>query len=188
MRLSLCGVRVGIQQPYLFPYKGYFDLISSVDKFVIYDDAKWMKGSWINRNYFPDLFTFRIKKHSDYSSIRECFFYDIEEDKKLFSRKFPNIEKKYLNCLHQDLNIADNCGRSLRMICDSLGIMTPFYYSSDIKHGSFVDGIMDMVSFLGGDTYVNLPGGKSLYDQSQFGEIKLEFVETTTGPSILCQM
>jgi hypothetical protein len=45
-----------------------------------------------------------------------------------------------------------------------------------------------MVKYLGGDTYVNLPGGKKLYNQSMFGDIKLEFIETTPAPSILCEI
>ena len=183
------SVKIGMHQPYVLPYRGYFDLIKAVDKFVIYDDAKWMKESWINRNYFPELFTFRMKKHSDYNKINDCYFFNIEEDKKMFKRKFPKLKvDKYFNALHQELNIAENCARVLRMVCDTLGIITPFYYSSDVPHGKFSDGIIDIVKVLGGDTYINAPGGKILYNQEMFGDIKLEFIETTTAPSILCEL
>lgn len=176
-------------QPYLFPYRGYFDLIASVDKFVIYDDAKWRKQSWINRNYFPDLFTFRIKKHSDYAPINSCYFLNVEGDKKEFKRKFPNIKvDKFFNALHQELNVAENCSHTLRMVCDALGVRTPFYYSSDIPHGKFADGIVDIVKALGGNVYVNAPGGKTLYAQEMFGDLKLEFIDTKTGPSVLCEL
>lgn len=182
-------MRIGCNQPYFFPYPGYFDLIKAVDKFIIYDDAKWMKQSWINRNYFPNLFTFRIKKHSDYAKINECYFLNLEEDKKNFKKKFPSLKvDKYFNAMHQELNVAENCSRSLRMVCDTLKINTPFYYSSDIPHEKFADGVVDMVTALGGDTYINLPGGKSLYTQEMFGNIKLEFIETTISPSILCEL
>ena len=43
-------MRLAIMQPYLFPYLGYFQLINSVDTFVIYDDVNYIKGGWINRN------------------------------------------------------------------------------------------------------------------------------------------
>ncbi|MDB0011798.1 WbqC family protein, partial [Crocinitomicaceae bacterium] len=43
-------MKVAIMQPYLFPYIGYFQLINSVDKFVIYDDVNYIKKGWINRN------------------------------------------------------------------------------------------------------------------------------------------
>jgi len=179
-------MKIAIQQPYLFPYRGYFDLIKAVDKFVIYDDAKYIKGGWINRNYFPELFTFRLRKHSDYAKINECYFYDIEADKKYFKRKTGINADRYLDELIQEYNLAWNCSRTLRRICDDLGIKTEFYFSSDYEHGKSIQGVLDLVREFNGDTYINLPGGKSLYNQKQFGDIKLEFIETEPGSSILC--
>jgi len=43
-------MKIGIMQPCFFPYIGYFQLINSVDKYVIYDDVQFIKGGWINRN------------------------------------------------------------------------------------------------------------------------------------------
>jgi len=180
-------MRIAIMQPYLFPYKGYFDLIAAADKFVVYDDAKYMKSKYINRNYFPMLYTFRLKKHSDYAKINECYFFDIEEDKKIFKRK-TRIDSRYVEMLDGELDIAKNIAVTLEAICRDLGIGTEFYFSSDIEHGGFVDGVLDITRALGGDTYINAPGGKALYSQDQFGEIKLEFIETTSGPSILCEL
>jgi|SRR3990167_236023 len=182
------SVKIACHQPYLFPYFGYFKLIKSVDKFVIYDDAKWMKQSWINRNYFPELFTFRVKNHSDYAKINECYFFEIEEDKKRFKRKFPKLQHKYLDLLEQDENIALCISFTIKAICNELGITTPIFFSSDIPHGKFAEGIVDIVKVLGGDTYINAPGGKSLYTQEMFGDIKLEFIETKISPSILCEL
>lgn len=179
-------MRIGIMQPYLFPYKGYFDLIRSVDKFVVADDYKYIKGGWINRNYFPHLFTFRLKKHSDYIKINQCSFYDIEDDKKLFKRSTRLKADKYLDLMKQEYDLSHNITLTLQEICKTLGIDTPFYFSSQISHSKFVNGILDITKALGGDTYVNLPGGKVLYNQEQFGDIKLEFIETKPEPSILC--
>lgn len=170
-------------QPYLYPYRGYFDLIASVDKFVIYDDAKYMKGGWINRNYFPELFTFRLEKHSDYAKINECYFKDLEGDKKRFK-----IQSKYLELMQPTYNLSFNVALTLQAICRDLGIDTPFYFASTIPHGKFVQGILDIVKALGGDTYVNAPGGRSLYTQEMFGDIKLEFIDTKPGSSILCEL
>ena len=39
-----------VMQPYLFPYLGYYQLVSAVDKFVYYDDVTFIKGGYINRN------------------------------------------------------------------------------------------------------------------------------------------
>jgi hypothetical protein len=173
-------------QPYLFPYKGYFDLIASVDKFVIYDDAKYMKNSFINRNYFPNLFTFRLKNHSDYTKINKCYFKDIEADKKDFINHTELHAERYLDLLEQKNNLAFNIALTLKLLCEDNGIETPFYFSSEIPHGKFVDGILDIVKYLEGDTYVNLPGGRILYNQDMFGDIKLEFINTIPSPSILC--
>ena len=35
---------LGIMQPYFFPYVGYWQLISAVDTFIIYDNVNYIKG------------------------------------------------------------------------------------------------------------------------------------------------
>lgn len=42
--------RVAIVQSNYIPWKGYFDLIASVDRFVLFDSAKFSWGQWRNRN------------------------------------------------------------------------------------------------------------------------------------------
>ena len=58
---SLCDgpIRLAAMQPYFFPYIGYFQLISAVDIFVVYDKASYRKSSWINRNRIKDKGTSR---------------------------------------------------------------------------------------------------------------------------------
>lgn len=43
-------VRVAILQSNYMPWKGYFDIIGSVDLFVFHDDLQYTKGDWRNRN------------------------------------------------------------------------------------------------------------------------------------------
>jgi hypothetical protein len=43
-------MKLGIMQPYFFPYIGYFQLIKSVDKYIIYDNLNFIKEAWVNRN------------------------------------------------------------------------------------------------------------------------------------------
>jgi len=180
--------RIGVMQPYLFPYRGYFDLIRSVDKFVIYDDAQYIKGGWVNRNLFPKPFTFRLEKHSAFTAINECYFKDIEKDKKDFLRKTQLPAGKYLEPMRQSYTLSYNIALTLVTVCEYMGIHTPFYFSSELRHKKSVEGVIDMVKALDGDVYVNLPGGKKLYTQNMFGKIKLEFIETKVEPSILCFM
>ena len=41
---------VAILQSAYIPWKGYFDIINSVDEFVLYDDVQYTRGDWRNRN------------------------------------------------------------------------------------------------------------------------------------------
>lgn len=43
-------MKVGIMQPYFFPYLGYFSLIKAVDSFIILDDVQFIRHGWIERN------------------------------------------------------------------------------------------------------------------------------------------
>lgn len=42
--------RVAIVQSNYIPWKGYFDLIASVDEFILYDDMQYTRRDWRNRN------------------------------------------------------------------------------------------------------------------------------------------
>ena len=42
--------RVAISQSNYIPWKGYFDLVASVDEFVIYDEVQYTRRDWRNRN------------------------------------------------------------------------------------------------------------------------------------------
>jgi len=41
---------VAIVQSNYIPWKGYFDLINSVDEFILYDDMQYTRRDWRNRN------------------------------------------------------------------------------------------------------------------------------------------
>lgn len=42
--------KVAILQSNYIPWKGYFDLIASVDEFILYDNVQFTKNDWRNRN------------------------------------------------------------------------------------------------------------------------------------------
>ncbi len=42
--------KIAVIQSNYIPWKGYFDIISSVDEFVIYDVVQFTKNDWRNRN------------------------------------------------------------------------------------------------------------------------------------------
>ena len=42
--------KVAILQSDYIPWKGYFDIINSVDEFILYDDMQYTRRDWRNRN------------------------------------------------------------------------------------------------------------------------------------------
>ncbi|HEV2945069.1 MAG TPA: WbqC family protein [Solirubrobacteraceae bacterium] len=44
------GKRVAIVQSNYVPWRGYFDLVASVDEFILLDDAQYTRRDWRNRN------------------------------------------------------------------------------------------------------------------------------------------
>ena len=42
--------KIAISQSNYIPWKGYFDLISYVDEFILYDDMQYTRRDWRNRN------------------------------------------------------------------------------------------------------------------------------------------
>ena len=43
-------MKIAINQSNYISWKGYFDMIQSVDTFVLYDDVQYTKRDWRNRN------------------------------------------------------------------------------------------------------------------------------------------
>ncbi|WP_415838542.1 WbqC family protein, partial [Rahnella bruchi] len=69
-------MKVAIMQPYFLPYIGYFQLMASADVFVIYDNIKYTKKGWINRNRMllngkDSVFSLPLMKGADSLNIAE---------------------------------------------------------------------------------------------------------------------
>ncbi len=67
-------MKLAIMQPYFLPYIGYFQLISAVDTFVVYDNVKYTKKGWITRKRMlvagkSKMVTVPIKKDSDHLHV-----------------------------------------------------------------------------------------------------------------------
>ena len=64
--------KVAIVQSNYIPWRGYFDLIASVDEFIFLDDVQFTKRDWRNRNQIrtstgPKWLTVPVK-------LKESFF------------------------------------------------------------------------------------------------------------------
>lgn len=194
-------MKIGIMQPYLFPYVGYFQLINSVDIFVACNDVQYIKQGWINRNRVlingePHMFIFSLKKGKQSLKINERYFsYKFEEEKDKFlktlkssyrnSPYYKNIMPLVLDILNYTSHKDISCFiyNSLKIICDYIGIDTLFVKSSDIVKNEKLkcqDKVIDMVKMLGGDVYINSIGGINLYSKEVFKKegIELYFIKT----------
>ncbi|WP_066327039.1 WbqC family protein [Anoxybacteroides amylolyticum] len=187
-------MKIAIMQPYLFPYIGYFQLIHTVDVFVLYDDVQFIKKGWIHRNRLlvndkDYLFTLSLQKSPRETIIKEKFFsdqFDYEKGKLLqliehSYRKAPFFNEVYPLIQHiishQDRNVCSFIYQSLVAICGYLEIKTRFIFSSEINKNNALKGqekIIEINKLLKSDCYINPIGGTELYSKARFREEGLE--------------
>ena len=189
-------MKIGIMQPYIFPYIGYFQLINAVDKFIIYDDVQFIKGGWINRNYIllqheKHLFNLLLNGASANKLINEIAV-NSNQLKLLKTiencyRKAPYFDTVYpvINRIlnYNDNNLAKYVGSSILEIAIYLNINTEIVYSSDLKKDNTLkaqEKVIDICKLLNADTYINSIGGLELYNKFDFEEnnISLLFISS----------
>jgi hypothetical protein len=192
-------MKIGVMQPYIFPYIGYFQLINAVDKFIIYDNIKFTKKGWINRNRIlmngkEDYITLPIKKDSDFLNVDERFLADIFEDEKIkLLRKIKDAYKKapYFTdtyaliesiITYQEKNLFRFIYNSLKELCNYLEIQTEFIISStvDVDHELKAESkVIALCNAVGATSYINAIGGVELYskDTFEFNNIELKFIK-----------
>lgn len=191
-------MRLAIMQPYFFPYIGYFQLIAAVDQFIVYDNIKYTKKGWINRNQILQngkamTFTLPLKSDSDYLNVCERqLAVDFSRDKLLnqfkaayrrapyFAKTFPLVEEIVR---YQDANLFRYLYNSIVTICRHLGITTKITISSDIAIDHDLksqDKVLALCEATGASTYVNAIGGFELYSKETFREsgIELNFIKS----------
>jgi hypothetical protein len=184
-------MKVAIMQPYLYPYIGYFQLINSVDKFVIYDDVNYIKQGWINRNSIlvqnkPLLFTLPLQNPSSFLKINETFVndkvYTIWVNKFLKTIEQSYKKAPYFAIVYEIINqLFDFCDSKksiselnyciLCSICEYLGITTELVKSSSIYENSHLkaqERLIDICLLENISTYINPIGGIALYDKTSF--------------------
>jgi hypothetical protein len=191
--------KTAIMQPYFLPYIGYWQLIKSVDEFVVYDNIQYTKKGWFNRNRILDgdhdrLFTLPLKKDSDYLDVRERFLSDdsAKEIKRTlqiiqqtyrkapqFAAAYPVIESCFL---YDDRNLFQYIYHSIKMVVEYLGIDTTITVSSTlaIDHGlKGQDKVLALCKATHADTYINAIGGMELYDKETFAAagLSLQFIK-----------
>ena len=190
-------MKAAIMQPYFMPYIGYFQLIANADVFVIYDNIKYTKKGWINRNRRLQngadmMFSLPLKKASDSLDVMEREISpDFDRDALLnqfrgsyaraphFEATFPLVER-IIRC--EDPNLFGYISNSISQICAALGITTPVIKSSTLAIDHQLkaqDKVIALCHALGAETYVNPIGGLELYDREVFSQqgIELRFLK-----------
>ncbi len=189
---------LGIMQPYFMPYIGYFQLLNAVDKYVIYDNAKYTKKGWINRNRIlqnnkDTLISISVEKDSDYLDIKDRSVADSFDKKKLINqiresyRKAPYFEQvipiveDIIN--YEEKNLFLYIYNSIKEVCKYLNIHTEIIISSTIDVDQTLAGqdrVIAICKTLGAKDYYNAIGGQELYDPKDFEKegVSLRFLSS----------
>lgn len=184
-------------QPYFLPYIGYWQLIAAADAFVVYDNIKYTKKGWINRNRFlrngvEDTFSLPLRKDSDFLDVNQRFLADSFEREDMLNRfreayrkapEFSSVMPLLEGIIRNPVsNLFDYIFASIQSACEFLGIRTPLVVSStiDCDHSLKAAGrVQGICKALGADTYVNPVGGMELYSKDDFAAqgIDLKFLK-----------
>lgn len=180
-------MRIAINQPYAFPYIGYFQLIAAVDRFILLDDVNAGRNKFMRSNTIGDgSFTLPVKQFSQNKMVRDLEL--IEEGLESFINRVakyyekPPYFKQAMELIDRRplTNFSQYVYSTLLGICHYLGIATEIVPTSSVYNatGKGQDRIIDICKQERATTYVNASGGVKLYDAAKFEEagIKLEFM------------
>ncbi len=193
---------VAIIQSNYIPWKGYFDVINSVDEFILFDDMQYTRRDWRNRNKIKTpsgtaWLTIPVESKGKYlQKIRETVVSDCswaaqhwQSIQNFYARApFFNdyrdlFEDLYLNCAETLLSRINH--RFLTAICRTLNIATPITWSMQYE---IVDGkterLVSLCKQAGATHYISGPAARDYIDPALFEreEIGLEFYDYTGYP------
>ena len=184
-------MKLGIMQPYFFPYIGYFSLIKHTDEFILLDTVQFIRHGWIERNRILkpsdgwQYIMVPLKKHSRETLIKNIEINNEQQWKEKILAQLQHYKKQapyfsnVIDILNEifskeyativDLNLA-----SLKTVCYYLGINTSFqvFYlmNIDIEPANAPDEwALNICKALGNiDEYWNLSGGQSFFDRKKY--------------------
>ena len=192
-------MKIGIMQPYFFPYIGYWQLLNAVDCYIIYDDVNFIKGGWINRNNLlmngkSVRFNIQMQGASPNKLINEI---EISQNNIWKIKLLKTIENCYRRAPYyqqvypiiskivnlEEKNLSKYIEYSIRSICEYLKIDTQVIISSDLNKNNNLKGkekVIEICKKLNASEYYNAIGGQELYSKEEFIEsgIELRFLKT----------
>lgn len=196
-------MKVGIMQPYFFPYLGYWQTLNAVDKYVIYDDVNYIKNGWVNRNNIllngtAHMLTIPLDGASPFLPINQIKMTPrLKEKEKLLKtiesayKKAPYFDKVFSiisNVIMNDSNlISDALVKQFNFVCNYLDIKTELILSSTLNKNNELkaqDKVIHICKLLGGTHYINAIGGQELYNSNDFKNngLELSFLKTEFTP------
>jgi WbqC-like protein family len=184
-------MKLGIMQPYFFPYIGYWQLIHAADAFVLLDDVQYIRHGWINRNriFNPaggwQYIQIPLAKHAHTELIRNITAHPSQDWKtKLlgqldhYKRRAPHYDEtvEIVRAILARLDDPRVCRINfaiLTALCGALGLDRKILVSSECGFG--YDNVADagdwalrIAEQLGADAYINPISGADLFDSAKF--------------------
>lgn len=197
--------KVAILQSNYIPWKGYFDIIASVDEFIFYDEMQYTTRDWRNRNKIKTpnglkWLTISVNGKGCQTNGLKISEAKISDTKwanshwntiKQFYRKAPYFkdyadifEKIYKECEQEEFLCKVNY-KFIYAINEILGIKTKISFSQDY---GLIDGkterLVDLVQKAGGTEYLSGPAAKDYIVSELFEEanIKLSWMDYSNYP------
>ena len=186
--------KVAIVQSNYIPWKGYFDLIDSVDEFILLDEVQFTRRDWRNRNRIKtkdglQWLTIPVESKSGVlQKISETRVANHEWAAKHLGRirhsyaraehfrECDNfLEVLYGNC--KSLNLSDINARFIRALCSILNIDTKITPSSEYRISSGkTERLVELCKQAGAETYFSGPAARSYLDERLFERERISVV------------
>lgn len=173
-------MKLALQQPYFIPYAGFFRLLAAADLFLIYDNIQFSDSGWVHRNRLTrhdgatDWLTIPLAKkrplHTDIRDVR--FAEDAGELWRKQRRRFRVFDEAH-DLIDLVANIDAHKTPSAYIAATMAACSAPHWarvepcpdIGRDLKGQ---DRVLAICEHFGADTYINAPGGATLYDQEAF--------------------
>jgi hypothetical protein len=173
---------IAVMQPYFLPYAGYFRLFAAADRVAFLDCVQFPRRGWVHRNRLsgangdPVWLTLPLQPAPRDALIAELrFAADAEKTLAERCRRIPLLSDT-THPLVQTLaqasgDVVGYIAGLLRQCCDALDLPFETVRTSTLSIDPTLRGqdrILAIAESLGAKRYVNLQGGKALYDASAF--------------------
>ena len=194
---------VAIVQSSYIPWKGYFDLINSVDEFILYDDRQYTRRDWRNRNRIkapggPVWLTIPVMSKGKYlQRIDETY----AENNIWRTRHWQSLRQSYSRAPHfaaytqlvEELYLGSQERRLslinrdfIEAICRLLGIATTVRWSTEYSaEGSKTARLVDLCRQAGATAYLSGPTARTYLQESLFEAhgIAVRYIDYSNYPA-----